>query len=241
MQDASAEHRGIDVKPSVDDWPFMYTNPAGQPFVYYFSLLLMVVVTGGLVRWSVGRSSPAAPVALDWEMFLLGAGFLLVETKAITEIALLLGATWIVNSFVFAGIFLMVLAANVTVALKRVRVTRAAYAWLLATLVLWYVFPRASLNALAFWPRAVLGTGFAVLPLFFAGLCFARAFDGHLRPDLAFGSNLLGAVVGGASEALSLTWGIRFLTLLAMGFYALAWARASFGPASTAREGGDNP
>ena len=37
--------------------------------------------------------------------FFLGAGFMLVETKCITEIAKIYGSTWMVTSFVIAGIF----------------------------------------------------------------------------------------------------------------------------------------
>jgi len=63
-----------------------------------------------------------------------------------------------------------------------------------------------------------------VLPLFFAGIVFASSFSVCTDTNVAFGSNLIGAVVGGATEAASLAWGIRSLTLLALGFYALSWA-----------------
>src|SRR5207344_1484121 len=45
------------------------------------------------------------------DLFLLGAAFLLLETKSVTGFALLFGTTWIVNSLVFAGILLAVLGA----------------------------------------------------------------------------------------------------------------------------------
>jgi hypothetical protein len=64
-------------------------------------------------------------------------------------------------------------------------------------------------------------------PVFFAGVIFARLFRQSVQPDVAFGSNVAGAVVGGLSESLSLLVGFRFLLLVAMGFYALsAWATA---------------
>ncbi len=48
-------------------------------------------------------------------MFLLGAGFMLVETKAVVHMALLFGGTWIVNSVVFCAVLVMILAANLFV------------------------------------------------------------------------------------------------------------------------------
>ena len=37
-------------------------------------------------------------------MFFLGAGFMLIETKAVVQMALLFGGTWIVNSVVFCAV-----------------------------------------------------------------------------------------------------------------------------------------
>ena len=45
-----------------------------------------------------------APVRLvrpNGRMFFLGAGFMLLETKGVVHMALLFGATWMVNSIVF--------------------------------------------------------------------------------------------------------------------------------------------
>ena len=48
-------------------------------------------------------------------MFLLGAAFLLLETRAVTQLSLLFGSTWIVNTSVFGGILAMVLAVLLVV------------------------------------------------------------------------------------------------------------------------------
>ena len=45
------------------------------------------------------------------DLFFMGAAFLLLETKNVVQFALLFGTTWFVNSLVFAGILLSVLAA----------------------------------------------------------------------------------------------------------------------------------
>jgi hypothetical protein len=226
------------IREATDDWPFLYTAPGGQPWVYYLSLVLLAAGAAALVALASRRVTPGGAgevqpaqlkVAsithenryfdLDVPMFLLGAGFLLVETKSLAEMSLLFGSTWVVNTFVFAGIFVMVLFANLAVALGMGKHRTAAYVLLAVSLLAWYFFPRAALNSLEYWPRATVGTALAVLPMLFAGVVFSSLFAGHPRPDAAFGSNLMGAVVGGASEALSLAFGIRFLTLLALVFY----------------------
>ena len=47
-----------------------------------------------------------------WPLFFLGMGFLLLETKSITDCCLYFGTTWLVTMLVVAGVLLMVLAAN---------------------------------------------------------------------------------------------------------------------------------
>ncbi len=51
----------------------------------------------------------------NWQMFFLGAGFMLLETKGVVHMALLFGGTWIVNSIVFFAILVMILCANLFV------------------------------------------------------------------------------------------------------------------------------
>src|SRR5229473_6079986 len=60
--------------------------------------------------------------ALEQEFFrnLLGAGFMLLETKGVTELSLLFGSTWIVNAVVIAAFLTMGLLANTLVVLRPV-------------------------------------------------------------------------------------------------------------------------
>jgi hypothetical protein len=60
--------------------------------------------------------------------------------------------------------------------------------------------------------------------MFFAGVIFARYFSDSADPDMAFGSNIAGSLVGGLSEYFSMLLGFRYLLLLAIAFYLLsAW------------------
>ena len=230
VDDMSDFYRLPCVKPATDDWPYLYSNPAGQPWVYYVSLAF-IVLTGTAFTWYalrlLGISGGMAPARLNWHMFFLGAGFLLIETKALAELSLLFGSTWVVNTFVFAGIFVMVLLANRAVSRGFGKHLQLAYFLLAASLIFWYLFPRAALSALPLALRALIGTFLVVLPLFFAGIIFATSFASTAETSIAFGSNLIGAVVGGAVEASSLAWGIRALTLLALLFYAASWLTRS--------------
>ena len=54
-------------------------------------------------------------------MFFLGAGFMLLETKGVVHMALLFGATWMVNSIVFFAILTMILLSNLYVLAVRPR------------------------------------------------------------------------------------------------------------------------
>ena len=60
------------------------------------------------------------------------------------------------------------------------------------------------------------------MPVFFAGVIFATAFRDSTRPDVDFGSNIGGIILGGLSEYLSLVLGFNHLLLVAIGYYLLS-------------------
>ena len=58
------------------------------------------------------------------------------------------------------------------------------------------------------------------------GIIFIQSFSRAERPNVAFGSNLLGAGVGGLLESISFVTGIKALVVLVGLFYAAAlWTR----------------
>jgi hypothetical protein len=72
---------------------------------------------------------------------------------------------------------------------------------------------------------AAVGSAAAILfaiPVFFAGLLFAREFRFTQSPSAALAANMIGAVVGGLIENLSLIVGLRALLLIAALFYLVA-------------------
>src|SRR5439155_15212088 len=62
------------------------------------------------------------------------------------------------------------------------------------------------------------------VPVFFAGVIFATAFRESRQPDVDFGSNVAGIILGGLSEHLSLVLGFNYLLVVAAGYYLLSVA-----------------
>jgi hypothetical protein len=73
----------------------------------------------------------------------------------------------------------------------------------------------------------------ALGPMFFAGVIFAESFRDARNPDLAFGSNIAGSVLGGLAESFSMLLGFQHLLLLAMLFYLLSVWSPRLRPAAT--------
>src|SRR5258707_25468 len=59
-------------------------------------------------------------------------------------------------------------------------------------------------------------------PVFCAGLLFSASFRRSTSASTDFGANLLGAMVGGVGEYVSLVTGYRFLIVLVAACYGLA-------------------
>jgi SAM-dependent methyltransferase len=167
----------------------------------------------------------AVPVGsgLDVPMFLLGAGFMLLETKSISQLSLLFGSTWLVNAVVISAILVLALAANLYVARRQPARVGPAYGLLGLALLLDQLVPLGALGGLDPLLRATLGGLFLALPLLFAGVVFATLFARTAAPSQAFGSNLLGALAGGLLEYASMIVGFKALGLLALALYAASW------------------
>jgi hypothetical protein len=207
--------RPANVEPPTDDWPYLYLSQRAIPEDYL--IVIGTLVIGSLLCVLILR--PGQFGLADGHFFFLGAGFLLLETKAISDCALYFGATWLVTMLVIAGVLLMVIAAN-AVALRWRAYRPWFYLPLAAAVLMLYLVPRDTVLA---WPMAVrlLWTLLAVpLPVFFAGLIFSTTFREARDPSALLGANLVGATVGGFAEYLSMATGLGALTLLVLATYA---------------------
>jgi SAM-dependent methyltransferase len=201
-----------------DDWPFLYLRAPGLPDLNVRGIALLAAISA-LVLW---RSAPGALGRLSWPMFFLGAGFMLLETRATVQMALLFGSTWVVSSVVIGSILVMILLSNLVVLRFRPKRLRMWFALVLGSVCLNLLLRPGWLLGLPEAVRMVVACGAAFAPVFFAGVVFAVLFERSTRPEVALGSNIAGAIVGGLSENLSLVFGFGGLLWVALAFYAAA-------------------
>lgn len=213
-----------------DDWPFVYLKEHSIPRDYLVAIALVMLLST-LAVWLLARGMPAdgdgqRKVSVNLHFFALGGGFLLLETRGLTVLALHLGSTWSVNSAVFAGVLAMALlstwVATKLIARRGNGTLWWAYGVLAVALVLNFVIDLDVLSGIALGPRIVLGVALVSLPLFASGLVFAVSVDRLGTADRAMASNLLGAMAGGLLEYLAMVAGFRYLLVLAAVLYLVA-------------------
>ena len=213
-------------KLATDDWPFLYLR---TPFIapHYlaglaFALLIAIVGLFGAAKvggTSVRRFSP--------HFFVLGTAFLLLETRSLVSFSLLFGSTWLVNALAFFAILASVLLAILVNAKWRIRRPGLLYGSLFAALAVAFVLPPESLLIDPPWLRYLLAGIVAFAPVFLANLVFTYSFRDTRTADMAFASNLLGAMAGGALEYVALLSGYQALLLIVAALYGLAWLFAN--------------
>jgi drug/metabolite transporter (DMT)-like permease len=223
------------LRTATDDWPFLYLREPMIPTLSWRGMLIMggfglMLILLFLPRgkehgramaeqgtWPAGLGS-----ALNIQLFFLGAGFMLVETKAVVTMALLFGSTWVVNSVVFLAVLVMILLANLwTLRFKPTRLW-PYYAGLLISLALNAIVP---LDFFLGMNRSLQVVGSCMLvfaPILFAGVIFAASFKRTTEPDRGFGINIAGALMGGLAEYASMLLGFQYLVLVAILFYAIS-------------------
>ncbi|GAC1477984.1 MAG: hypothetical protein NVS1B4_21380 [Gemmatimonadaceae bacterium] len=203
-----------------DDWPYLYLAYRTIP-AHYLTALAAVLAIAALF---VGLGAPAAlRGGVDGAMFFLGAGFMLVETKSVTEMSLLFGSTWVVNVLVFTSILVTILVANVAV----MRTRRPRLDWLFgglfASLAIAWATPASTLLRFGHLAEWGLGGALVALPIFFAALIFGSLLRVRTDHTRALAYNVLGAIVGGVLEYSSMATGIKGLYLVAAAAYGAAY------------------
>jgi len=207
------------IQPSSDNHPFIYLKENRIPALYLGSLLLIlcITITAIKVTGTTYRS------LLNYtDLFLMGAAFLLLETKNIINFALYFGTTWLVNALVFIGILMTVyLAIEVTSRVKFFN-QHVLYGVLLVTLFIAWLIPEYYLLTLSLPLRFIAATALAFAPIFVANLIFAERFRNTSHSTDAFGANLIGAMFGGVLEYISLVIGYHALIIVVAVLYTFA-------------------
>jgi len=209
------------VEMPTDDWPFLYQRARNIPYLALGMLLSIIYISFVIVR---GRFRlRAGAFSKNLEFFFLGAGFLLLETRAMLAIAILFTSTWIVSSIVICIVLMMAILANYLVSRLPNLNKNYGYVALLVSLVTLYLVPMGSLAGLALPAKVAASSLLIGLPFLCSGLIFSRAFSQTTTPEVALGSNILGAIVGGCVEYLSTIVGVNGTVLLAILTYLCAW------------------
>ena len=218
--------RDASIVPATDNWPFLYMREPEIPR-HYLAALAIVLVLSTIAVVPVYRSAVRGPQsAIVWpralHFFLLGAGFMLLETKSIVQFALLWGSTWSSASLAIVSVLGMALLSATLVARVPIRRRWPIVAALVALLAANYILP---IGTVSFTSRALESAFYGALvfsPVLCAGLLFSSSYKESSSTAVDFGANLLGAMVGGVGEYLSLLIGYRFLLIIVAACYAAA-------------------
>jgi hypothetical protein len=218
--DVTARYADPTLKADVptDDWPFFYMPRRVYP-LSYLVMVVQVLVLFLLMAWRLLAQPPRFG---HLSFFFLGAGFMLIETKGITEMGLTFGNTWQVIGVVIAGILTMAFLGNCGVYWLSIKRPLVPYLFLWACLLLgWFV---AGSGGFASTPVGRVET-LSVLtgPLLFSGIVFSTLLSVKGQVSGIMAMNLLGAICGGLLEYNSMYFGFRSLYAIAMGCYILAF------------------
>jgi hypothetical protein len=204
---------------STDDWPFLFLPKREIPTLYLWPIFSILLVSFLPVATQFARG---AKESFNWQMFFMGAGFMLLEVRSMADMSLMFGSTWLTNSVIISGVMLIILLANYSA--LRLRIT--AVPWLaiglLAGLILTLVAPASQLTFLGPLMGSIAGTVCCLVPMAFAAVLFALFFRDVKNPCQALAFNLVGGVLGVLLEYTSMLMGIRALSYVAICLYALA-------------------
>lgn len=213
-----------------DDWPFIYVIPVAvdAPYLLVVSTLLLLGIYAGR-RFLFARPDP-----LYWQMFFMGAAFLLLELQAIARLNLIYGANWLTSGIVINCILALAIFSNLVAdrAGERCRpLLPYLFGGLFVCLGISYLLP---VDTILSGCAAVTGLGPAlvtlatVLPLFIAGIIFSTSFASAEQPSRALSFNLAGAVLGAMLEYLCNYVGLSGLVICGGILYGFALVSALF-------------
>jgi spermidine synthase len=207
-----------------DDWPYLYLKNKTISLFYLEVMLFISVFTIISIMFvsKTFRKGFLDRRMIDGEMFLFGLGFLLLETRSVTEMNLLWGSTWINSAVVFCSVLLVILFG--TLLTKHYLFPfKIGAVGLVISLMAVYFLPIQIILGATLVKKLLFSLIVVGVPIFFASLCFARIFAMRSSIDNAFGWNLFGAVCGGMLEFLSMALGLKALLLIALLAYLIAF------------------
>ena len=204
-----------------DNWPHLFLQKPSIPSNYYVIILLVLLISILATKLVI----PKIEIANlgNWSFFFLGAAFALIETKGITNIAVVLGSTWVTNAAVITAILIMCFLSALAVIKFGNPNHLLTLLILILVILLNYFVPLSVFSSQPYVFRATLASLQVALPIFFSGILFATYFKNSLFPSSALGANVLGSVFGGLLEYTSMIWGSQMLFLWAIFLYSAAF------------------
>ena len=210
-------YNNVDI--STDDWPFFYMSYRIYPISYMILISVIFIISLVFLK----KQTKMSYKNFSFTSFFLGVGFMLMETKGITELAKIYGSTWIVVSVVITAILLMAYLANLLV-IRKIKINvNTIYFFLMLALIISYL---ATFINFYNYPTLLLKFLVPIIltfPVFFSGLAFSKELLSYGSTANALSCNILGAIVGGLLEYNSMYFGFKFLYLLAIIFYFFAY------------------
>ncbi len=204
---------------STDDWPFLYMPEKVYPITYFCIVLILILSSMIFINkiFKLNRNN------FSLTCFFLGAGFMLIETKSITEIAKYYGSTWLVTGFVIISILIMAFIANLLV-IKKIKISISQIYFLLIISIIfgYFLFIKQYLlidkNYIRYLVPIILS-----LPILFSGLAFSNELFKIKSVSKALSSNIIGAMFGGFLEYNSMYFGLSSLYIIACFLYLFAY------------------
>ncbi|OGS34905.1 MAG: hypothetical protein A2474_00510 [Elusimicrobia bacterium RIFOXYC2_FULL_34_12] len=207
----------IKIKSTTDNWPFLYMEKPAIPKHYTVSILLILIFTGILIFFSSDTARN-----INNHFFFLGCGFMILETAAIIRMALLLGSTWFVNAIVIISALSVTFSAALFTKIKGKININKYYILLFISIILNIIIPLKAFLIFPYFLMIFMSSLLLFAPVFFSGTVFSYSFSQSTNPPTAFGSNLIGAMLGGCLEYISLKFGYSSLMIILLGVYLVS-------------------
>lgn len=202
---------------ATDDWPFLFLPARALSATYM--LPLFSVLSLSLLLF-LGHFRSGSSDALNWEMFLLGTGFMLLEVRAMADLSLLFGSTWAVSSFVISGVMVVILVGNWLATRLHLGHLVPVGLLLVLALLLSTAIRVSELTAFGELAGRMLAVLFYIFPVAFAATMFALFFKNASISSTALAFNLFGGLVGICLEYVSMWLGIHALAWIAVAIYS---------------------
>ncbi len=199
---------------STDDWPFLYMTKKVYPLSYLLIISILIISSFIFLK----KMTDVKANNFSFCCFFLGAGFMLIETKCITEFAKLYGTTWLVNAIVISSILIMAFLSNLIV-MKKIKINLYFNYLLLffSILIGFFTFSRLLVGI-----DSLIYPLLLTLPILFSGIAFSKEILKIKSTSQALSANILGAMFGGFLEYNSMYFGFSSLYLLAGLIYFFA-------------------